>query len=93
LNRAPTPQQGSSHSAVAERIDRERERDQTEIEQHAAILHMATIEKRRLPRPAGADDLREPERPEEPAEHAQNIEEARLSAMARPSKKSAGLSL
>jgi hypothetical protein len=76
----------------AERVDRERERDQTAIEQHAAILHLATIEKRRLPRPAGADDLREPGGP---AEHAQNIEERFCETLLDGAalEKSAGLSL
>jgi hypothetical protein len=38
----------------------EGERDEAEIEQHGAVLHAATVEKARLPRRVGADDLGKP---------------------------------
>jgi hypothetical protein len=57
---ARRPQQQSSHAPFGACIDGEGERDEAEIGQHGAVLHAATVEKERLPRRDGADDLGKP---------------------------------
>src|SRR5580658_699211 len=53
-------QQQPAHPLLAERVDREGERDEAQVEQQAPAFDVAAIEEERLPRAPAADDLGKP---------------------------------